>query len=258
MKYKFILYCVIVICFACKKNKPEVDYSVCYIDSPEDVYDYPIKPGMPEWAEFRNSDEMVAATQLPENVLSTISTEGLIETVLRYPLYAELYLIEDYQNTFNNMKDRFNGLEELLKREDAAEKLLNRYKIMYAACFENNWPSILEDGSSNEFSFAYIEIILAQYDILNQLDEIELESMFKEALRKYKVKKQYNNYSIFSIKHSACIMARILLLKENAQFISEYNNNFYLKDFTDMFILYGNYSTLDFIYELSEKGFNKN
>ena len=237
---------------ACSKEKEE---HTCNISHVTDAYDYPLKPGMPGWSLLNSSHEMDSVLQIPDNVLANISTEGLIETALNYPRFGDLYFLDDYQHAFEILTEHFNGFQELLKRDDAAEKLLYRYELMYPDCNDNNWPSINGPGSSTSFSFAFIEIIIAQYDILAQLDKVKSKTLLKEALIKYQEKSQYN-YSVFSKKHTALIAGRIMYLADYTPFIEEYNKNIYVKDFIDKVILNSNFETLELVNNHAKKFLN--
>lgn len=228
---------------ACTKQPIELE---CYIEPVEDAYDYPIKPGSPEWAQLTSSQQMDSVLQIPDDILFSISTEGLVETCLSYPRFGDLYFAEDYQWAFEVLTDHFNGFSELLSRDDAALKLFDRYLLMYPGCSINNWPSINGPGTSTSFSFAYIEIILAQTEILQQLDGAETNLWMQEVITKYKQKKRYN-YSVFSKKHTALIAGRIMLLNNYPPFMDEYYNNPYVKAFVDRVMLFGNFETLEVV-----------
>jgi len=107
----------------CSKEDEE---PLCIIEHVIDAYDYPVKPGSPEWAELTSNDEIDAVLQIPENILYEMSTEGLIETVLNYPRFADIYASENYQISFDVLTENFNGFHELLQRSDAAVHLLER------------------------------------------------------------------------------------------------------------------------------------
>lgn len=40
-------------------------------------WDYPVKPGSEEWKKFQSSEGMVKACQIPEAVITTLSTDKL-------------------------------------------------------------------------------------------------------------------------------------------------------------------------------------
>ncbi len=48
-------------------------------------WDYPVKPGSAEWAAFSSRDEMRFACEIPSDILSSVSTETLVELCLNYP-----------------------------------------------------------------------------------------------------------------------------------------------------------------------------
>lgn len=236
----------------CLKEKVE---HTCNIAHVIDAYDYPVKPGMPSWSLLDTSHEMDSVLQIPDNVLNNISTEGLIETSLNYPRFGDLYFLDDYQLAFEILTEHFNGFQELLKRDDAAEKLIYRYELMYPGCNDNNWPSVNGPGSSTSFSFAYIEIIIAQYGILSQLDKVKIKTLLKDTLIKYDEKNQYN-YSVFSKKHTVLIAGRIMYLADYTPFIEEYNKNINVKNFIDKVILNSNFETLELVNNYAKKFLN--
>jgi hypothetical protein len=66
-----------------------------------DAYIYPIFPGTPQWANLASYDEMLQAVQIPDPVLKSISTWGLLESCFNYPLYGDFA-------AFNNQVGYFN------------------------------------------------------------------------------------------------------------------------------------------------------
>jgi len=50
------------------------------------VWDYPAKLCTEEWAQFSAFQEMIDACLIPEDVLSLLSTEELLDVCLQYPL----------------------------------------------------------------------------------------------------------------------------------------------------------------------------
>jgi len=214
-------------------SEEEVE-NICIIEHIVDAYDYPIKPGTPEWRLLESSQEMIDACQISFDVLGNISTEGLIETVLNYPLYGDIFLSDvNDQTGFNAVSENFNGISALLQRKDASTKLLERYRQMHPSCKENNWPSLVEPGGSSEFSFSFIEILIAQYSILNQLiPNNEYKTVMQEILEKDKQKTKYN-YSHTGKEQSVLILGRLMYLLNYTPFIEEYNSNHYIKIFID-------------------------
>jgi len=223
IKHLSYLFFVFILClFSCEK---ETEQSFCEIKKQNDTYEYPIKPGNYEWEQL-DSKEKIDACQIPVDILSVISTEGLIESVLSNPLFGEIYLSNvNIQYGFNVFYKNFNGIRNLILRDDAAEKLLNRYKQMNPTCSQNNWPSLTGHGSNNNYAFSFIEIIIAQYSILTQIkDSGEMNAILQKIINKYD-DKFLNGYSIVGLQYSMLICGRIMYLCNYAPFIDEYSNN---------------------------------
>lgn len=87
-------------------------------------YEYPITPFMDEWKDFESHPEMIAACQIPEDILSKLDTAALAETVVNYPLLSDMLIWSDKTLGFQNVASYFNGLSELLSREGGIDYLL--------------------------------------------------------------------------------------------------------------------------------------
>lgn len=92
-----------------------------YIDEP---YDYPVKPGTDSWwALPQTLDAKIEASQIPEDVLQALTTRALAETVLDYPLLPNMWAFDSFKAGFDSVLSYFNGLQELVNREDSVEQL---------------------------------------------------------------------------------------------------------------------------------------
>ena len=79
------------------------------------------------WQSITNHEEKIAALQIPENLLSKISTENLAEACMTYPLGPECFFFNDYQFGLARIIENFNGFAELKKHNDAFDKILDHY-----------------------------------------------------------------------------------------------------------------------------------
>jgi len=77
-----------------------------------DVYDFPVKQGTKEWGQFETIEKRIAALQIPDTVLTTISTEGLLETCLEFPYLTDILFCDNYQLGFNALMAEFNGYRD--------------------------------------------------------------------------------------------------------------------------------------------------
>ncbi|MCE3199077.1 hypothetical protein JI735_14460 [Paenibacillus sonchi] len=86
-------------------------------------YEYVVKPNTDEWKKFTSTEEKVNASQIPQTILNKMTTKALVETVLKYPLLANMFAFNTKQEGFNAIYSNFNGLQELTKRTDAISEL---------------------------------------------------------------------------------------------------------------------------------------
>lgn len=123
-------------------------------------YKYPVLPRMSTWP-YGNHQSMVDACQIPEDVLYGMSTEQLVETVMAYPLLGDVINCESKKNGYEVIKEHFNGLKELSKRDDRNECLeayiINQSKTneqeSTIAQFYNLYSSTLL--ASDDFNISY-------------------------------------------------------------------------------------------------------
>jgi hypothetical protein len=173
-----------------------------------DAYDFPIKPGTDGWKAFTTHDEMLEACQIPEDILKNMSTKGLVETVLEYPLLGDMMAYNSIQHGFEAVASQFNGLPELLSRKDAGTELLAVYNKMNPLDIEENWGDVQKGAYT--FSIANVEILLAQNEILHNLSEIQLEDLTAEARLKYTAKQQSAVYGQTGQEFSIWLMGKAL------------------------------------------------
>lgn len=116
---RFFVIPVVVLLVLCGVSfSYETEYTI------ETPYEYPITPDMEEWKEFESHVEMIEACQIPEDILDHLSTPALAETVINYPLLSDMLAWSDSDLGFQSVVSSFNGLEELLSRDDGVDCLL--------------------------------------------------------------------------------------------------------------------------------------
>lgn len=88
---------------------------------------YPVTPSDDEWKELFTETERVEACQIPDEIISKLSSEELIDAVVEYPLIGTLYLYTDMQTGFDILTEQCNALKELLSRTDCVEAVKQYY-----------------------------------------------------------------------------------------------------------------------------------
>ncbi len=163
-------------------------------------YDYPIKPGSPEWKALCSTQQKVDCCQIPENILKRMTTEALVETVLNYPL---LFLYSCYDDHFfyaDIMEKDFNGYRELLNRKDINRELLKAYKsskILTSEEAENSENYDLFSKTSD------IEFLIAHSQIKGNILTTEEKEKFTSIMREKNADRAAykDTYSIHSYEY---------------------------------------------------------
>lgn len=169
-----------------------------------DSYQFPIVPGTPAWRALRDHDAMIAATQVPPQILSTMSTAGVIETCLNHPLLIDLSAYSTPQGGFDGAGTRFNVIQELLARPDAGEQLLLQYAAIDPAAL-NATPMERADLAAR---IGDMELIFAQQAILRSMTRAQRFELLRAAVRMADAKAQY--VSAPHLSRTALLIGRTL------------------------------------------------
>jgi hypothetical protein len=181
-------------------------------------YNYPLRPGMPQWRNLRSQAQKLAALQVPDSVLGRMSTEALINTCLDYPF---LFLYTAYSDSLGGMAHviaGFNGLQELIRRKDAGLQLLKTYQAYDPLGYGANW-TLVEKGDF-VIRLTVLELLLSHDSILTQLNSDGRLELLAQVVQKAKTRANDRLYSFPNLEASARLAGRIML-KEN---FTEYVN----------------------------------
>jgi hypothetical protein len=188
---------------------------------------------MSEWAAFTSHAEMVEACQIPESILQDMSTAGLVETVLDYPLAIDIWAFSSTQTGFGAIVSEFNGISELLSREDAATELIKKYCSLDITVVNEDWE-LLAIAEFTLGKVAFIEILLAQDEIISKMNESERHDLLTEALVKNDQKSQHSDvYGAIDQMYTMWIMARVLYQENYAPFMQKVEESEDLQYFLD-------------------------
>ncbi|MDR0605833.1 MAG: hypothetical protein LBG80_16185 [Bacteroidales bacterium] len=190
------------------------------IARPVDSYNYPVYPGMPEWSEFQTMEEMIAACQVPENILNEMSTQAIIQAIWEYPFVLVVLHRYHYQADFDGTFSGNNAYNALTKRNDAGTALLERLKA-------TNPLMPLIEGEPK-----FLEILISQDVFLSQLDETQKKAVIIMTLENDKLRQDCGE----SNNNRATAWLLIGKLLKNAAyepFIEEMNNNEQLQSFIE-------------------------
>lgn len=180
--------------------------------------EYPITTNDKEWTSLKSHEEMVNACTIPTELLEKINTEELVDLMMDYPLINDLLLFDDIQTGFEVLSQESNILSELLKREDGAKKLLEKYSefkvkkvseipqnvrnqfsndpnVITDITKSNKCSNILKEETDNIAEDVFLETVLAQQETIKKLDENDLEFLTEVAEEKTDEKVKSNIFS---------------------------------------------------------------
>ena len=95
------------------------------VDTP---YEYPVVPGTSEWYELTSLEDKIAICHVDEELLVSMTTPALLETVLNYPLLINIYAFDSTEAGIKSVSQYFSGIEILFDRADAAECIATFYE----------------------------------------------------------------------------------------------------------------------------------
>jgi len=135
---------------------------------------------------------------MPDAILATISTAGLLETCLEFPYLIDIHFGKNYQNAFDGLLIKFNGLRELLKRPDLTDALIEKYISLSEEVKKVQSLSLVEQGVFSLRHF-FLEFTLAQDVVIENLSKEQEESLFLLTAERAKIKRSYSD--IFANYH---------------------------------------------------------
>jgi hypothetical protein len=173
-------------------------------DKSGDAYKYPVLPGTPDWKALNTQAEKLKVCQVPVELLRQMSTEGLVQTVLDYPLLGNMTGWNSLQEGFEKIAAGFNGISELFSRKDAGHMLLTRYRTMDPAAIDPEWKPVQKGAYA--WKFIVIEMLLAQRAILVNMTADERRDLLDQAKIKSQVKRKYSFYDALSQESMANLL----------------------------------------------------
>lgn len=171
----------------------------------EKPYVFPIRPGSAEWAQIKTSKDMDKVSVIPDDMLKTLSTKALLITCLNYPRIIDIFMADDVQSGFDFYSKKFNGLSELLKRDDLNNVLLKSYME-----FDMQSKTMKDyEGKLNPMQVGLLELLIAQEITVSNLNKEEKQILLSEGIKKLEKRKEIGE-SLYRQTITALVLSRIL------------------------------------------------
>ena len=208
----------------------------------EGMWDYPIKPGMEEWKQFQSHEEMVNACQIPESILSSLSTKELTAICLQYPLLIDAFTFNILDDGLDALFNDFNGLKELFKRKEISSELLSWYKcqIQNFSLLDKEFISEVEKGNFL-ISVSILESLLSRCE-----QGVNYKEILQNLINGYEKELKYPNYIQSGLQINLFSRAHIIykMCKQCIKEFPQIDENVFLSSLFDQ-------QTIDVINKLS-------
>jgi hypothetical protein len=225
--FKSVLVAVLlVVSFLCHAQNFEYFVSLSHAKS----YQYPTLIGSQEWKKFKSLNEKSSACQIPDQVLDTISTEGLIWTCLNYPMFSNIFAFNDLQTGFNSVNSYFNGIEELYSRDNSIKELLSLFYRINPDEFKNEWTP--EDKGGFALLLIWFELLISEHVMIANLSNNDADKAIQDCMQKLSIKSVYPVlFSEMSNISLLMIISKIMYYSNYEPFINEVKKNILLYSF---------------------------
>lgn len=173
----------------------------------EEVDDFPIGLSAEEWGNM-TPKERIAQLQIPKDALNAMSTKALVEVCWNYPFAGNMLFHNSLQEGFENVVAEFNGLQELMRRQDAGKELLKKYQSFEPAFIHEE---IQKGNYGMTFKPLILEVLLSQEEIISTLTDKEKYALAGEAFKKFHLKELYpETYGYLGLNPPGVIMKRVM------------------------------------------------
>lgn len=196
------------------------------------------------WKTFMSFEEMMNATQIPEDILKELPTDTLVALCMNHPMANNYIYYNNQINGVLSVMKRFNGFQELKRREDAAEKIMDFYEKMdidYNVTEKKKNPYSRHFTEIKPFQVGFTELVIATNDIPELYSDKNIDRLERIANVKYEAKIQNKKYNkVSALGRSLLIGAQIKMKKEGKdntklqQFIKKGGDIRYPKDLTEI------------------------
>lgn len=208
MKKSLQILLLIITVTACKNaNIPEKEITPCNI-LVNGVYQYPTKK--PDTG--LTQDEIKEYWDIPKDVLTCISTKGLILSC--YNTYAAILITASngYQQGYSLVKYNCRGFGELEKREDFGSAFIEYYKS-------------IELPHTIDYGLFTLETAMAQENVLKQLTREQQIELLNLCLKYHIERRSIFNHAEIHYEGTPIIMGRLMIVDEMQQFIQSAKRN---------------------------------
>lgn len=165
-------------------------------------YDFPVKPGTPEWKELKSGDEMAEVCQVPQGILDSMTVEALVLTCINYPLLGSIMASNNVHEGLDLLIPHSNCLQKLVTQKDADEILVEEYSKIKLR------EKSIDVPDYKDFN---LEVLLTHPNILDNMNDVLLHKLKGFVYRNLIGKINRSDlYGRISVENNAYILMKLL------------------------------------------------
>jgi hypothetical protein len=181
-----------ILCFFCQcnnnaeENTGTLSASESFLPVVNDSYVYPVVPGTDAWKNLGSTENVYKVCQLPDNVLKSISTLGLIRSILDIPGLTSFYDASSNSSivgTFYRIFAHYNSVGELEKRKDSNKALISFYNAVNVDALKSASDEVEQNNLLLQHTA--LEILFTRPEILQQFDLKQKKQLITSLLSRY-------------------------------------------------------------------------
>ena len=233
MKQLFLLFVVLLMVCSCSDEILNEENHQAILGASNVAFSFDSITSNGNWKSY-SIQQKFDACQIPDSVLSKLTTKELVELCASHPLNPICYAYNNPMDGAEYIMRNFSGFKELQKREDAADLLLDFYEsIDFINVSNSPYPITLKGDNNKVYSgsnILFIELILASGELPSLYNKINMERLDRVSYNKFEQKLERNDtYGVISLSNSLIIQSQGALksnkLTENDRGIIQYFYN---------------------------------
>lgn len=219
MEKKVLALLFVLSLFSCSdllQNDLETISNQTILDSKSYLQDLPLVTQ--DLSPYKSFEDKLRACQIPESLLSKLSTEKLVELCASFPLNGICYAHNDPMKGAQYVMNNFNGFQELKRRPDAAKYLLDFYhNINFSNVTSSPYPMTLTGKYGKKYSSTninFIELVIASKEIPSLYTGNNIELLKEYAKKAYQQKSKQSAFGNIGLSSSLLVCSKLGILRE--------------------------------------------
>ena len=155
-------------------------------------FKFPFTQKDAKWKEFSSHQERLAALQIPNELLSSMSTKELFDCCFEFPYLFDVFAFDNIENGLTAVYSKFNGFRELFLRQDMIDVVIKEFGSISDNC-ENEKITDPKVGMLS-LKIAILSYMIEGEEVLSNMTVSQLKELLKLAQMNIKTLSNHSAY----------------------------------------------------------------